>query len=111
MVRFVMAVGLALALSFAARGASAQAAGGAASPSWQYDMAGSDAGITLRIVHKLAAEGRAGRGIAVATQGGVVTLSGQAISEQARQRAIAAAQGTAGVKSITDAIRVPPRRR
>ena len=122
MVRCGMAAGLALGLGSAARLASAQDAVGASSPashydmgasspSWQFDMAGSDAAITVRIVHQLAAEGNAGRGIAVATQGGVVTLSGQAASAEARVRAIAVAERTTGVKSITNDVRVPGERR
>ena len=67
----------------------------------------SDASLTSKIKSKMALDELVrARGIDVDTVDGVVTLRGTVSSEQERQRAVRLATETAGVKSVSDQLRV-----
>ena len=67
----------------------------------------SDVGITTKIKAKMAADTTVqGREIEVTTHHGVVTLTGNIDSEEAKQRALTLAKETKGVASVKDMIAV-----
>jgi osmotically-inducible protein OsmY len=69
----------------------------------------SDAGITTQVKAKLeASRDLSSSGIHVDTANRVVTLSGTAVSEAERQKAVQLAKGTEGVKDVVDHLSVSP---
>ena len=77
----------------------------------QAEQAVGEAALTAKIKSKMALDDTVrARNIDVDTADGVVRLSGVVASNAERQRALDLARQTAGVKSVTDALRVQPAR-
>ena len=67
----------------------------------------SDGALTAKIKSKMALDDLVrARGIDVDTTDGNVTLSGRVLSQDERQRALALARETAGVKTVTDRLQL-----
>lgn len=90
-----------------AREAGREVGDRAATAANQAKLALEDGALTAKIKSKMALDDLVrARGIDVDTVDGVVTLGGTVSSEQERQRAVRLATETAGVKSVTDQLRV-----